>query len=108
MPKNKTKKVYMKPSQIVRNKLCNRVPCGDCVKNCPPSYCVEKKAISKNWCKRKMKYSGKSRKIHPRAKNSVYAKTLHRKIPYIWRFIDTKTRKKMISLAKKPISEINI
>ena len=108
MPKNKTKRVYMKPHQIVKNKLCNHVQCGDCVKGCEPSYCVTTKQISKNWCNHNTKFSGKSRKLKKNTNNSVYSKTLHKKMPYIWRFLDNKTRKKMIRLAKQPLYKINI
>ena len=41
-------------------------------------------------------------------KNSVPASVMHAKMPYIWRFLDNKTRRKMINLARKPIKEINI
>ena len=40
--------------------------------------------------------------------NSVSASVMHAKMPYIWRFLDNKTRRKMINLARKPIKEINI
>ena len=39
---------------------------------------------------------------------SIYTKILHKKMPYIWRFLNKNTCEKMIWLAKKPISEINI
>jgi hypothetical protein len=29
-------------------------------------------------------------------------------MPYIWRFLDTKTRRKMVRLARKPVQEINV
>jgi len=40
--------------------------------------------------------------------DQVYATELHKKMPYIWRFLGNKTRRKMIRLARKPIREINI
>ena len=63
MPKNNTKRRYMKPRDIVKNKLCNKVPCGDCVKGCKPSYCFTNKQKSKNWCSHTSKLSGRSRKL---------------------------------------------
>ncbi len=108
MPKNNTKRRYMKPRDIVKNKLCNKVPCGDCVKGCKPSYCVTNKQKSKNWCSHTSKLSGRSRKLIKNTNNSVYSNTLHKKMPYIWRFLDNKTRKKMIKLAKQPLNKINI
>ena len=41
-------------------------------------------------------------------KYSVNYKKMADKLPYIWRFLDNKTRKKMITLAKKPLNKINI
>jgi len=40
--------------------------------------------------------------------DQVDALTLHAKMPYIWRFLDTKTRHKMVRLARKPVHEINV
>ena len=108
MPKNKTKRLYMKPYQIVKNNQCNRVQCGDCVKGCESSYCATTKQISKNWCSRKAMFSNRTRRLNKNKDNSVYSKTLHKKMPYIWRFLDNKTRKKMIRLAKQPIYQINV
>ena len=56
--------------------------------------------------KYKQKNLNKSKKIH--TKNSVNAKTLHQKMPYLWRFLKPKTRKHLVDLAKKPIHLINI
>jgi hypothetical protein len=47
----------------------------------------------------------KRRKV---SKDQVDALELHNKMPYIWRFLDDKTRRKMVYLARKPVSEINI
>jgi len=111
--KNPTCKLY---------KTCDEVPCGEMMNKCEPSYCVP--GLSKNWgpcnmsnwgpeyahlqstCKdeRKCKMQSRRRKN----KNQVLATTMHQKMPYIWRFLDVKTRKKMITLANKPLNEINI
>jgi hypothetical protein len=40
--------------------------------------------------------------------DQVDALELHRKMPYIWRHLDNKTRRKMVMLARKPVSEIDI
>jgi len=54
----------------------------------------------------------KTKKNIPRKKTkhtlSVNAELLHHKMPYIWRFLKPKTRRKMIELAKEPIKKINI
>ena len=47
----------------------------------------------------------KRRKI---SSDQVDALELHNKMPYIWRFLDDKTRRKIVYLARKPIAEINI
>ena len=39
---------------------------------------------------------------------SVDVNTLHRKMPYIWRFLRPSTRRHMVDLALKPVAEINI
>ena len=102
MPRNKTAKKMTKSNS---KKHCNKVPCGKCIRGCKPSYCVTKKEISKNWCGHT---KNKTVKMLKTDKNSVYTDELHKKMPYIWRFLDNKTRKKMVRLAKKPIHEINI
>ena len=120
-----------------RYKSCKKVPCGCSKPTCPPEYCYNTKqnkknkaTTSKNWtncnmifayndknphhiktCKKflkkyKQKNLNKSKKIH--TKNSVNAKTLHQKMPYLWRFLKPKTRKHLVDLAKKPIHLINI
>jgi len=38
----------------------------------------------------------------------VDVKVLHKKMPYIWRFLRPSTRKNMVKLAKLPISKLNI
>jgi hypothetical protein len=40
--------------------------------------------------------------------DQVDAAVMHKKMPYIWRFLGNKTRRKMIRLARKPVREINI
>jgi len=39
---------------------------------------------------------------------SVGAKVLHKKFPYIWRFLNKKTQKKIIKLAQLPVNMIDI
>ena len=41
-------------------------------------------------------------------KHKVNAQMIHKKMPYIWRFLKPNTRKHMIELAKKPVSKIDI
>lgn len=117
MTANKTRKCK-------KYKHCKNVPCNSSMNRCRPSYCVP--GSSRNWTlcnmantwggKYKKKYGhlckdeskcvlNKTRKV---TKNTVDAKMLHSKMPYIWRFLKPKTRKHMIQLAKKPIKDINI
>jgi hypothetical protein len=42
------------------------------------------------------------------SKDQVPAEILHQKMPYIWRHLDRKTRRKMIRLARKPIEVLNV
>ena len=112
MSKNKTKKCNVK---------CKDIKCGNSLNKCAPVYCYP--GGSKSWTKCNMKnWGGKYKKYKkyckkdgcPKKTNKknkkyqVLAKTLHKKMPYIWRFLTPTTRKKMILLAKKPIKEINI
>jgi len=96
-------------------KSCKNVPCNQAMNKCKPSYCVP--GSSRNWthcnmskykhlCKDESKCSlSKSRKV---TQDTVDAKTLHNKMPYIWRFLKPKTRRHMIKLANKPVKDINI
>ena len=112
MVKNKTKKCKIK---------CKDIKCGESLNKCSPVYCYP--GGSKSWTKCNMKnWKGKYNKYKKYCKKEkcpkkttkkykkyqVLAKTLHKKMPYIWRFLTPQTRKKMILLAKKPIKEINI
>ena len=110
MPKNKTCKIY---------KSCAHVPCGEVMNGCSPAYCTN--YGSKNWglcnmanwhpkyakyCKSQSNCTmSKRRKI---SKDQVYAEDLHHKMPYIWRYLDNKTRRKMVKLARKPVSVLNV
>lgn len=97
---------------------CNQVPCGESMNGCEPSYCSKG---SKNWALCNMakwntqykqfcvsnthcKMSRKKRK----SKDQVLATELHQKMPYIWRHLGNKTRRKMVKLARKPVKELNI
>jgi hypothetical protein len=79
---------------------------------CEPSYCAN--VPSKNWglCNMNPKYCNSQKRCKlvrgSKPRYQVLAKTLHNKMPYIWRFLDIKTRKKMINLAKKPLHKLNI
>jgi hypothetical protein len=42
------------------------------------------------------------------SKDQVDVNVLHSKMPYIWRFLDNKTRRKIVKLARKPVKEINV
>lgn len=103
MKHNKTCKKY---------RTCEEVPCGQMKNGCSPSYCAD--VPSKNWglCNMNPKYCKSEKRCKlvrgkvPRYQ--VLAKTMHKKMPYIWRFLDKKTRKKMIFLANKPLKELNI
>ena len=102
-------------------KSCKHVPCGKMMNHCPPMYCYP--GGSKSWTKCNMKNWGKKYKHLSRycsndkcnktkqtrvPKYQVLAKTLHKKMPYIWRFLKPQTRKQMILLAKKPTKKIDI
>lgn len=56
----------------------------------------------KKYCKK-----NKTKKSYP-PNISVGAKVLHKKFPYIWRFLNKKTQKKIIQLAQLPVNMINI
>ncbi len=97
---------------------CQHVPCGKSMNKCHPSYCYPKskteKYSSRNWskCNVNKKYclSEKGCRLKKTAKttNTVDALELHRKMPYIWRFLKPKTRKHMIDLANKKVKDIDI
>ena len=102
--KNRTCKVY---------RSCENVPCGEAMNRCKPSYCYTES--SRNWtlcnmgrgnCRDESKCKLNKTKRKPR--HTVLAKTLHEKMPYIWRFLRPQTRKHMIELANKPVNKINI
>lgn len=103
MKRNKTCKIY---------RTCKEVPCGEMMNRCPPSYCAN--VPSKNWglCNINRQYCRSEKGcVLKRArppKYQVLAKTMHQKMPYIWRFLDYKTRKKMINLANKPLKYLNV
>ena len=102
-------------------KTCEDVPRGQIMNRCRPSYCI---GGSKNWghcnmvnwgkgyqhlkhyCKSEKKCKMKKPKYT--VKYQVDAEILHKKMPYIWRFLDRKTHRKIISLAQQPLSKINI
>ena len=48
---------------------------------------------------KKKRLMSKKRKV-----NGVEAEILHRRMPYIWRKLDNKTRKKMIRIAKSKLN----
>ena len=103
---------------------CENVPCNETMNRCRPSYCVP--GSSRNWSlcnmantwgkkyKDKYKHTCKSEnkcvlsKTKKITQNTVDATVLHKKMPYIWRFLKPKTRKHMIDLAKKDVKDINI
>ena len=116
---------------------CDTVPCRGIkgvnsvyMNHCRPMYCHSDGSEfvgSKNWTKCNMANWGpKHRRKYgrfcqqknikacaktlktPAPKYQVDVLELHNKMPYIWRFLDNKTRKKMIILAKCPVSEINV
>ena len=102
-------------------KSCKHVPRGKTMNKCTPSYTFPES--SRNWTLCNMSNWGKYYKKYKKfcksqqnctmkktniTKNTVNAKVLHKKMPYIWRFLKPQTRKAMIKLANKPLSEINI
>jgi hypothetical protein len=107
--RRKTCKIY---------KSCAHVPCRKVMNHCSPAYCSDG---SKNWslCNmgqwnpRYRKYCKSESRCRKSRKNTIStdqvdAKELHRKMPYIWRHLDRKTRRKMVTLARKPVSELDI
>jgi hypothetical protein len=120
--KNKTCKIY---------RSCDHVPCQEAMIGCRPKYCSKgskswKSCNMANWkphetggvsfehlrerCTKEYAPTSNCR-MSKRTKIStdqVDALELHNKMPYIWRFLDNKTRRKMVRLARKPVSEINI
>lgn len=109
--KNKTCKIY---------KSCKHVPCGKMMNRCTPSYCSKG---SKNWglCNmsnwngnyRPLKSHCRSEKKCRMVKNKisndqVSNEVMEAKLPYIWRHLGNKTRRKMVRLARLPIEKINI
>ena len=115
MVKNKTKKV--KCYKSCKNVSCNKhmtrstkmsycEPCGS--KNCTHCNLLKLKKNKKLFKKKcTMKLCNK-RKKGRKYINKVSARTLHKKMPYIWRHLTKKTRKRLLSLAKKPIKKLNI
>lgn len=102
-------------------KSCDHVPCNSSMNRCTPSYCVP--GSSRNWshcnmanwgdgytkyesmCKDERKCKMQKTK---KTQNTVDALILHKKMPYIWRFLKPQTRKLMIELANQPLKKINI
>ena len=114
MVNNRTHKIW---------KNCRSVPCGGVMDNCRPEYCVDGKKTSKNWGHCNIYYLNPRNKYHKKRcmserrrrsskkkmmkdsrVNRVDAELLHRRMPYIWRKLDNKTRKKMIRLAKSKLN----
>lgn len=99
-------------------KSCKNVPCGEMMNRCPPSYCSDgsknwglcnmglENPIYKKYCKSEAKCRmSRSNKV---SRDQVYVSELNHKLPYIWRHLGRKTRRKMVALARKPIAELNI
>jgi hypothetical protein len=102
--------------------------CESMVHKCRPEYCSSNKnGASKSWgyCNmlrwKHIKESPNYKLFKTRCMNtpqtqhkktkktiSVNAELLHQKMPYIWRFLKPKTRRKMIELAKQPVDKINV
>ena len=102
-------------------KNCNIVPDGKLMNRCLPHYTSRG---SKNWASCNMaNWKGPYSHLKSRCKTEKHCKmsnkktvskdqvdvnVLHSKMPYIWRFLDTKTRRKIVKLARKPVKEINV
>lgn len=119
--KNRTCKLY---------RSCEHVPCQSGMAGCRPKYCSRGSSSwascnMANWkpsetggvsfehlrARCKKQYPTKGCTISRKTRIStdqVDALELHRKMPYIWRHLDNKTRRKMVMLARKPVSEIDI
>lgn len=111
-----------KNKKCVKYKKCENVPCDQAMPGCLPSYCTP--GSSRNWTLCNMsEFKGKHIKLKKycnfksncvtskrvkKTKNTVLSTEMHRKMPYIWRFLKPNTRKLMIKLANKPVSKINI
>ena len=120
-----------------RSDLCDYVRCGSPHLNrCRPSYAWPCSSMNwhycnmSNWSKDKRNFNARQRasyaklrgrcspqsqadlrrvgSMRSKAKHTVDAVTMHQKMPYIWRFLRPQTRKRMIELARKPVTEINI
>ena len=109
--KNKTCKVY---------KSCRQVPCGETMNRCSPSYCS---TGSKNWGLCNMSnWGGKYRSLRSHCRSEKKCKMvenrvsedqvpmaiLEAKLPFIWRHLGNKTRRKMVRLSRLPIEKLNI
>ena len=85
---------YSYPLESINWKRCN-------MKNWYKPY-SKKYLLYKKDCK-----TSKNKKEYP-PNISVGVKVLHKKFPYIWRFLNKKTQKKIIKLAQLPVNMINI
>ncbi len=85
---------YSYPLTSINWKRCN-------MKNWYKPY-TKKYLLYKKDCK-----TSKNKKAYP-PNISVGVKVLHKKFPYIWRFLNKKTQKKIIKLAQLPVNMINI
>lgn len=108
--------------KVLCYKSCKNVPCNKHMPHCKKtSYCEP--GGSKNWticnilkrtkqnvlfkkrCKTHL--CNKTKKGRKKV-NEIDSEILHKKMPYIWRHLKRKTRKRLLSLAKKPIKKLNI
>ena len=85
---------YSYPLTAINWKRCN-------MKNWYTPY-SKKYLLYKKDCK-----TSKNKKAYP-PNISVGVKVLHKKFPYIWRFLNKKTQKKIIKLAQLPVNMIDI
>ena len=126
--KRSVKKLSKNKTNRCKWDSCDQVPCGKSMPNCVPNYCYRRGSLSsRNWghcnmrylssnpihkikCVKEMKKFEKCKRNKTKKKTTqtVDVKTLHNKMPYIWRFLRIGTRKNMIKLAQQPISKINI
>lgn len=112
---------------MASKRLCINTPCGAAPRSahrCRPAYCHpgESKNWSacnmKNWHRRgSRKYRALARMCGPgygkgpssrrRPRLQVDAMELHRKMPYIWRFMTPRTKKRIMTLGKMSTRRIN-
>ena len=103
-------------------KSCKYVPVGNSMNRCLPSYTYPNSSRNwsycnmANWGKRYKKYKSRCKteknckliKTNKVTKNTIHALEMHKKMPYIWRFLKPQTKKLIIKLGNKSKKYINV